>query len=312
MAILISILSFLLILTIALTLTSREKTKSPIERLQDLGLYEEVDYKKETEEGPIKKLSRLVPKYDKTFSKLQKNIVYSDSKYSLEEIITVKFMSSCAFSLLTYALSKNIILTMLVLISVWFTPNFYIANKAKKRMVAFNAQLADGMLVICNALKAGYSFMQATALVSKEMDGPLAKEFSTLLKEMSFGITIEESFANITQRVDSEDLKLVVNAILIQKDVGGNLAEILDKIIETIRERQRIKAEVKTLTAQGRLSGVIISVLPFGMALFLYFINRDYLTVLFQSRLGISLVIYGLISQTIGYFVIRKITDIEL
>jgi tight adherence protein B len=312
MAILISVLSFLLILTIALTLTSREKTKSPVERLQDLGLYEEVDYKKETEEGPIKKLSRLVPKYDKTFSKLQRNIVYSDSKYSLEEIITVKVMSSGAFALLTYALSKNVIATMLVLISVWFIPNFYIANKAKKRMVAFNAQLADGMLVICNALKAGYSFMQATALVSKEMDGPLAKEFSTLLKEMSFGITIEESFANITQRVDSEDLKLVVNAILIQKDVGGNLAEILDKIIETIRERQRIKAEVKTLTAQGRLSGVIISVLPFGMALFLYFINRDYLTVLFQSRLGISLVIYGLISQTIGYFVIRKITDIEL
>lgn len=317
MAILISALSFLLILCLALYLTTREKASSPIDRLQNMNLYEPSIHEKESYEktiktGPIKKLSRFVPKYEKTFSKLQKDIVYSDTKYSLEEIIAVKAMSSAALSLFTFALSKNVVLAMVVLMGVWMLPNFYLSSKAKKRMAEFNAQIADAMLVICNALKAGYSFMQAMALVSKEMEGPLPKEFNILLKEMSFGITMEESFSNITQRVDSEDLKLVVNAILIQKDVGGNLAEILDKIIETIRDRQRIKGEVKTLTAQGRLSGVIITLLPFVMALFLFFVNRENLMVLFQSSVGIGMLIYGLISQIIGFFVIRKITDIEL
>lgn len=312
MAALISVISFLLVMLVVLQMTGREKAVSPMDRLQNYGLAEEEDYEKVTEEGPIKKLSKLMPTYGNAFSKLRRDLIYADSKYALEEVVTVKLMSSGALGLFVFALSRSFLLALIMLVVVWRAPNIYISGKAKKRMTEFNGQLADGMMVICNALKAGYSFMQAMALVSREMDGPLAKEFGILLKEMSFGITMEESFANITQRVESEDLKLVVNAILIQKDVGGNLAEILDKIIETIRERQRIKMEVKTLTAQGRLSGLIISLLPFAMALFLFFVNREYLMLLFQSNLGLAMVGYGLVSQTIGFFVIRKITDIEL
>lgn len=312
MVIVISAISFLLILFVTLSLTGREKKKSPLERLQDLGAYEEAGYEKEIDEGPIKRLSKLLPKSKQSMSTLQKNIIYSDTKYSHEEIVTVKLLSSSAIALLVFAVSKNVIGVAAVFALIWFLPNFYIASKAKRRIEEFNAQLADGLLIISNALKAGYSFLQAISLVSREMDGPFAKEFSVLLKEMSFGITMEESFKNINSRVDSEDLKLIVNAILIQKDVGGNLSEIIDKIIETIRERQRLKAEVKTLTAQGRLSGVIISMLPFTLALFLYFINTEYLMALIKSNVGIGMIIYGLISQTIGFFVIRKITDIEL
>lgn len=312
MTLFISVLSFLLIMLFILMMSGNKKNKSPLERLQDMSLPEPETYEKADLSGPIKKLSAMLPQYDNTFMSLRKNIVYSDTKYTLEEILTIKIMTASAVALLLFALSKSIVMTVMTFLFIWFMPDFVISRQAKKRMAHFNSQLADGLMIIGNALKAGYSFMQAMALVSKEMDGPLAKEFSTLLKEMSFGITMEESFANITARVDSEDLKLVVNAILIQKDVGGNLSDILDKIIDTIRERQRLKAEVKTLTAQGRLSGLIITLLPFTMALFLFFVNRDYLLLLFQNSIGIGMVIYGLISQTIGFFVIRKITDIEL
>lgn len=312
MVLLISAISFIFVLAVGFIVFTRSGSQSPLDRLEDYEPEVVIKASKPMEEGPIKKLARLLPNVDQFFSKLKRNLVYSDSKYSVEEIITIKGMSSGAIAFLAFAVTKNALLASLVLIGIWFVPDWIIASRAKKRMTEFNEQLADGMLVICNALKAGYSFMQAVSLVSREMDGPLAKEFGITFKEMSFGIPMEDSFGSLVQRVDSEDLKLVVNAILIQKDVGGNLAEILDKIIDTIRERQRIKAEVKTLTAQGRLSGVIIALLPFVMAAFLFVVNRDYLMMLFQSPVGIGMVAYGLCSQLIGFLVIRKMTDIEL
>lgn len=315
MPLLISTISFFLVLLLFLTLPEREKLRAPIDRLKEIETnlaFTPEGYEKKIEIGPIKRLSKFMPNYENSFTALRRNLIYADSKYALEEVLTVKLMSSVVFALLAYALSKNPIITLLTFFFIWVIPDLLISRMAKKRMVEFNAQLADGMLIICNALKAGYSFMQSMALVSKEMDGPLAKEFGTLIKEMSFGITMEESFNNLNQRVESEDLNLVINAILIQKDVGGNLSEILEKIIETIRERHRIKMEVSTLTAQGRLSGMIITLLPFVLAGFLLMVNPEYIMLLFQTPVGIGMVIYGLISQMIGFFVIRKITDIEL
>lgn len=313
MLLIISILSFMLFAVVIMAILSTDSKKAPIERLMEAKV--EVVAAKDKViigDGPIKRLSRLIPKAPKSYSKLQENLIYADSKYSLEEVLTVKILSSSAISFLALALTRRIFIASLMLLIVWFIPNFYVARKAQARIDEFNSQIGDGLLIISNALKAGYSFMQAMSLVAKEMDGPFAKEFTQMLKEMAFGLTMEESFNNISHRVKSEDLNLVINAILIQKDVGGNLSEILDKIVDTIRERQKLKGEVRTLTAQGRLSGIIIALLPIALALFLFTFNKEYLMTLINNPVGIGMIVYGAISQCIGYFFITRITDIEL
>ena len=145
-----------------------------------------------------------------------------------------------------------------------------------------------------------------------ELKEPFSKEFGKLLKEMTLGISTEEAFKGMLDRVESEDLKLLVNAILIQKDIGGNLAEILDNISETIRERQKIKNEVKTLTAQGRLSGIIITLMPVILGLLIYMFNKEYIMLLFTTTIGLVMLGTAFVSQVIGIFMIRKIVDVEL
>lgn len=181
-----------------------------------------------------------------------------------------------------------------------------------RRLRAFNAQIADALVVMANTLRAGFSFLQAMEVVRREMPPPISKEFGRALTEMSFGIGAEEALFNLVNRVRSEDLDLVVTAVVIQRTVGGNLATILDTIAETIRERVRIKGEIRTLTAQGRISGMIIGFLPIGLALFLYFLNPDYVSTLFRSAIGTTMVVVAVAAEVVGLLIIRKIVDIKI
>ena len=165
--------------------------------------------------------------------------------------------------------------------------------------------------MISNALKAGYSFLQALAVAAEETQNPFSKEFKGLIKELSLGIPMEDGLNNLIDRVPSEDLTLIINAILIQKDVGGNLSEVLENISETIRERQQIKNEVNSLTAQGKLSGMIIMVMPFVLGIIIYLFDNDYILTLFQTLIGRVLLVFALISQLIGWIFIQKIIKIE-
>ena len=167
-------------------------------------------------------------------------------------------------------------------------------------------------MIISNALKAGYSFLQALAMAAEETPDPFSKEFKKMLKEMTLGITEEEALRSLLLRMESEDLKLVMNAILIQKDIGGNLSEILDNIGETIRERQKIKGELKTLTAQGRLSGIIVVMIPIFLGGTIYLLSKEYMILLFTTPMGIAMVSFSAFSQLIGIFMIKKIVDIEM
>ncbi len=148
-------------------------------------------------------------------------------------------------------------------------------------------------------------------MVSREMAPPIGVEFARVLKEMNLGVTTEEALANLGERVVSDDLDLVITAVLIQRQVGGNLAEVLDSIAGTIRERIRLKGEVRTLTAQGRVSGLIIGVLPFALAGFIYVINPKYMMTLFTHPLGIAMVGYALVSMAVGMMMVWKIVNIE-
>ncbi len=233
-----------------------------------------------------------------------------------EEYITVSIILFFAFGTFMFALASSSPFAVLVAIAGgivgWYFPSLYLKIKIKKRIKFLNEQLSDAIVLISNSLKAGYSFFQAVDIVSKEMTGPMAEEFTQLQKEVNFGTTTEKALENLVARVKSDDLELVVTAVLIQRQVGGNLSEVLDNISSTIRERIRIKGEVKTVTAQGRMSGMIIALLPPALALILFLINRSHVMVLFTDPIGLVILGFSVFMEFVGIYFIGKIVKIEV
>ena len=216
------------------------------------------------------------------------------------------------------SLQNPIVLLVGVLIG-FFLPRWYVKRRQKKRLNAFNKQLPDTITLIANALRAGSSFLQAIELVVRESHPPISTEFQRVIREVNLGLPFEQALENMVRRVKSEDLELMATAISIQYQVGGNLAEILDSIAFTIRERMRIKGEIRTLTAQQRLSGYVVAFLPIGIAGFLFIIAPKFLEPLWDASVavagipvGIILIAMGGIMMFTGFMIIRRIVDIEV
>ena len=222
--------------------------------------------------------------------------------------------SLCAFfsCLFFFFLTGNLVLSLLFGVLGSLIPAFIQRQQQLKKAKLFNSQLPDTLTLASNSLKAGYSFLQAMDVVAREMPPPISEEFARALKEANLGVPIEDALMQITKRIESEDLELVITAVVIQRQVGGNLASILDNITETIRERVRIKGEIKTLTAQGKISGLVIGGLPFCLGLYLYATNPKYIGILFTHPLGIIILVMAFLSQLIGTFFIYKIVNIEV
>lgn len=201
-------------------------------------------------------------------------------------------------------------------------PRMYINFAANRRMNTFNGQLGDTLNLWVNALRSGYSVLQAMESIATELPPPVSKEFERVVQEVRLGLGLEQALGNMYRRVPSDDLDLVITAVNIQREVGGNLAEVLDNISFTIRERVRIKGEIKTLTAQGRISGWIISLLPVGLGMVLYMMNPEYVSQLWIKEkpwifepvfpCGWVVIGAGALLIVIGALAIRKIVDIEV
>lgn len=209
-------------------------------------------------------------------------------------------------------LSGNLLFGLVGAVGGFVGPVLFLRIKIDRRTAAFNNQLGDALVLIANSLRTGYSFMQAVEMVSREMPRPIGDEFARVLKEMNLGVATEEAMNNLAKRVNSDDLDLVITAVLIQRQVGGNLAEVLDNIAGTIRERVKIKGKIKTLTAQGRISGIIIGLLPIAVGFVIYLINPEYIKVLFSHPTGRAMLAAGVVSQLLGMVIIRKIINIEV
>ena len=186
-----------------------------------------------------------------------------------------------------------------------------LALRIRRRRKKFTNQLGDMLTMVANALRAGFSFMQAFELISREMDAPMGKEVKLVVNEVNLGNTIESALNNMQQRVASPDFELVVTAVLIQRQVGGDLASILDTISETIAERVRMRREVMTLTAQGRASAWVLMLVPIGLAIFMYGINPDYLSPLIETDIGRMFVAGAVVLEIIGCIIIQRIVDIK-
>lgn len=196
-----------------------------------------------------------------------------------------------------------------------FLPGMYVKNQTDRRLRKFGDQLADMLNLMVNGLRAGYSTMQAMEAVSKELPSPINEEFRRVVQEMQLGIPMEKALANLLVRVPSDDLDLVITAINVQREVGGNLAEILDTISFTIRERVRIKGEIRVLTTQVMYSGRFLSILPIIVILILYILNKEYMMTYTQPESGIcGYIALGVAAILIvsGYFSMKKLGDIEI
>jgi tight adherence protein B len=191
-------------------------------------------------------------------------------------------------------------------------PVLILEYRQSKRTMEFDKQLPDALTLIASSLRTGYSFLHSCDMVIGEMKPPIAQEFSWVQGEVRLGVPMEQALQRMVTRIRSYDFDLVVTAVSIQLQVGGNLAEILDTIANTIRERVRIKGEIDGLTAEGKLSGVILFAMPIFMALFLNLKNPDYFTPLLKDPIGIPMLWGTFISMCIGGLVIKKMVNIDI
>ena len=210
--------------------------------------------------------------------------------------------------MLTLDMASAILIGTFTIIFIWLI----VSLRISKRKQIFIAQLGDALTTISNALRAGYSFQQSMDAVAREMEPPISEEFSQVAQEIAMGVPLEMSLEAMNKRMDSSDFDLVVTAVIIQREVGGNLAQILDTISETIVERIRLKREMYTLTAQGRMSAKVIFLLPFIIGTFLYFVNPSQIMMLFEDPVGRFALIGSFLLELVGIVVIQRILDVKI
>jgi tight adherence protein B len=247
---------------------------------------------------------------------IQRNLARADLKLTVAEYIGLKILSTAVgFGVGTF-LGRDfnqfaLVVGLLVGIVFLYLPDFFVKRRGNKRIKNFNNQLGDTITLAANSLRSGYSLLQSMELIAREAPAPMGDEFQRVIREVSLGLATREALGNMLRRVPSDDLDLLITAINIQAEVGGNLAVILDNIGHTIRERVRIKGEIKVLVAQQQYSGYIISALPIALAGILMLIAPTFMMKMFAWP-WICMPICGLILIGLGFWAIMKIVAIDI
>lgn len=246
--------------------------------------------------------------------RVARELARADLKFKVAEYYALVFISTVILAFLGWLLQPNIVSAIIGGVVGFFAPRFYVRHQQSVRLNKFNDQLGDMLNLMVNGLRAGYSTMQAMEAVSRELPVPISDEFHRVVQEMQIGIPMERALDNLLRRIPSDDLDFVITAINVQREVGGNLSEILDTISFTIRERVRIKGEIRVMTAQVRTSGIVLSLIPVFLTVALWFISPEYIGSFFDRGplcgwAAVGTIILMIIS---GYFVMMKIADIEV
>jgi tight adherence protein B len=244
--------------------------------------------------------------------KLADDLQKADLKLKSSEWVLAVFGVGVLVGLIAWLRFGSLVAFLPCPFVVWILSGLFLRLRQRKRTRAFNNQLGDTLTLMSNALKAGHSFAQALSSVAKNANPPISEEFARATREIALGITVDDAMNHMVERNKSEDFDLMVTAVQIQRVVGGNLAEILDSIAFTIRERVRIQGEIRTLTAQARASGLIITLLPFFLIGALTFISPGYFNVMFSDPLGHIMLGIAAFSIAIGTALIQKIVRIEV
>lgn len=228
-----------------------------------------------------------------------------------EFLILVAISMAVAF-VVSSGMARKLYVGLFAALGVAMAEWIYVLIRIDRREAAFTNQLGDCLTMVANAMRAGFSFLQAMDLISKEMEPPISDEFKHVMRDINLGASVERALDDMDKRVNSPDFSLVVTAVLIQQQVGGDLAHILDTISETIQDRIRMRREVKTLTAQGRMSGWVLVALPVLTGFLISATSPGYMEPLFNEKIGQIAILLAIVMDIIGYIVIQRIVDIDV
>jgi tight adherence protein B len=239
-------------------------------------------------------------------------LTQANAKYPIGfYILLALFLALAGFLIGTSVIKNNLAALMLLFIGVTF-PFLYLVILKRKRIQKFRKQLPEALDLMARALKAGHAFTNGMRLAADEFDDPLGPEFTETLDEINFGLSVPDALINLTKRVDCTEIKYFVVAVTLQRETGGNLAELMGTLSYLIREKFKFQGKVKTLSAEGKLSAIVLIAIPFLMAGWLHFSNPDYLATLFMDPIGKVMIIAAALMMIIGIFVMKKMVIIEV
>ncbi len=253
----------------------------------------------------LEALMPRIPSLDKVF-------LQADCHIAASTLFGISGLLAVLGGTVSWLVTGNIYVAPAAALVMFGIPWAWLWNKRRARLKKFAGQLSDALELVARALRAGHSLAAGMHVVAEEMPTPIADEFNRVYEEQNLGIPLDEALKGMCERVPNLDLRFFVTSVLVQRQTGGDLAEILDKIGYVIRERYRILGQVKALTAEGRLSGIILIALPFGLFLMMLHIKPDYVEKLWTHPLGIKMSIAALVAQILGAIVIKKIVDIKV
>jgi len=246
------------------------------------------------------------------FSQVEQDLARADIPLRVSEFLILRVSFALIGGVGVLILTRNIIFGALAFVILSFLHAPIILIKKGRRVSKFTAQLADFLILVINSLRAGQSFLQGCSVAVSESPEPIASEFKQVIKETNLGMPESESLENMLTRVPSEELKIVVSGYIIQRKVGGNLAEIFEKTAATIRERLKIQGQINVLTTQGKLSGVLVASMPFVIGAAVAVINPEYIKPLISTVPGYIMIGVAVSMQMLGAFIIWRIVDIEI
>jgi tight adherence protein B len=311
------IIGLAVLLVVAGLVMSRRGRRDVSKRLETFGGV--ADLESTEAQAPTKRSTPIADTLNRSFANRKSGqdvatqLARADLKMTVAEFFVMQVLSAILFAVLGAIGFGTIILGILGAVLGWFVPRWFVSFRQGRRLRMFADQLGDSLNLMVNGLRSGYSVLQAMESVAKEMPSPISDEFGRVVRETQLGVTLEQALGNMLRRIKSDDLDLMITAVNVQREVGGNLAEILEVISHTIRERVRIKGEIRTLTSQGRYSGYVVSLLPIGLTLILFCLNRAFVSRLFTSGFcGWAMVVCGLLLIGSGFFAIQKIVNIEV
>ena len=316
--ILLAVVGVLAVVVLILALRSERDPEAEIARRMSAYVGDEgSEAREEVIEEEAKRLSRLTESLDKAIEKrgfgarIASRLAQASLKLTVTEYLLWNLISIAVMGGLAWLVFRNF-LFLFGLLFGFFLPRVVVNIVTARRLKKFNDQLGDTINLMVNSIRAGYSMPQAMETVASNMPPPISEEFRRVTLEIGLGVTQEEALRHMLRRVESPDLDLMITAITVAYEVGGNLAEILDIIGLTIRERVRIQGEIKTLTAQGQITGNVLAGLPFALTGVLYLLNREYMARMFTTTCGWIMSGVSLVTIALGYYIMRRIVDIEV
>jgi tight adherence protein B len=248
-----------------------------------------------------KKVKRDTLKLDKMFLRVPK-----------KKLLLLYVCSPLAAGIAGFILSQNAMIAAGACAFGIILPTFVLKIMDKKRNGKFCRQLVDGLMVLSSSLKGGLSLLQSMEVLVQEMPAPISQEFALVLRENKMGVSLNESLERLNRRIKSEELNLIITAIDIARETGGNLTEPFEKLMFSIRERDKLQGKVKTLTLQAKLQGIIMSVMPIAFGVVIYFLNPGFMKVMFEDRIGQIALAIAAGLEVIGVFLLWKLSKVEV